>query len=121
MEKENKNKMSCKMNLNRGNFIYTVTKAFGSAALLFPPLTDFAVNERVENNITVGQVMDMFISEVPNAPFDKTVDTLKAGNRDVIVTGIVTSMFASRSNTKNDCFKRKLIIAHEPTFYKHLE
>jgi putative NIF3 family GTP cyclohydrolase 1 type 2 len=71
---------------------------------------------------TVGEIMDLFIKEVPGAPFAQTVDTLKAGNRDIKVTGIVTTMFATveviRKTIELDA---QLIIAHEPTFYNHLD
>ena len=64
--------------------------------------------------------MDAFIKEVPNAPFKNTVDTLKAGNRDITVTGIVTSTFATVPVIKKAIeLKANFIIVHEPTFYNH--
>ena len=49
----------------------------------------------VKKPYTVGDIMDIIIKPIPGAPFDKTVDTLKSGNRDIVVTGIVTTMFAT--------------------------
>lgn len=69
---------------------------------------------------TVGDVMDIVTKDIPGAPFSKTVDTLKSGSREMLVTGIVTTMFATvdiiREAIKN---KANFIIAHEPTFYNH--
>lgn len=52
----------------------------------------------------------------------ETVDTFKSGNPDDVVTGIATCMFANmetlRKAVANHC---NLIIAHEPTFYNHLD
>jgi putative NIF3 family GTP cyclohydrolase 1 type 2 len=64
--------------------------------------------------------MDLFINEVQGAPFDKTVDTLKSGNREIIVTGIVTTMFATIEVIRKTIeLGANFIIAHEPTFYNH--
>lgn len=71
---------------------------------------------------TVGQIMDKFISEVPGAPFRITVDTIKAGNRDIVVSGIVTTMFATIPVIeKTIALKANFIIAHEPSYYNHLD
>lgn len=107
---------------NRRKFISTTSKAVGSMVLLSSPLLSFAKVFIQKESITVGEIMDLFIAEVPGAPIDKTVDTLKAGSRDIVVTGIVTSMFATI-----DVIKRAIelganfIIAHEPTFYNHTD
>jgi len=56
----------------------------------------------------------------PNAPFASTVDTLKAGNRNIQVSGIVTTMFATIDVIKKAiAAEANFIIAHEPTFYNH--
>ncbi|MEP7142201.1 MAG: Nif3-like dinuclear metal center hexameric protein [Ferruginibacter sp.] len=109
--------------LNRRKFISTATKAAGAGLLMSSPLLTFAkIPESNYKNITVGEIIDRFISEVPGAPFETTVDTLKAGNRDIIVTGIVTSMFATLEMVqKTIALGANFIIAHEPTFYNHLD
>jgi putative NIF3 family GTP cyclohydrolase 1 type 2 len=67
---------------------------------------------------TVGQVIELFIKEVPGAPFEKTVDTLKAGSRETVVTGIVTTMFPTLAVIqKTIALGANLIIVHEPTYY----
>jgi putative NIF3 family GTP cyclohydrolase 1 type 2 len=80
-------------------------------------------NKTVINNsdtITVGQIIDTFISEVPSGKLKETVDTLKAGSLDTQVKGIVTTMFATVEVIKKSiAIGANLIIAHEPTFYSH--
>jgi putative NIF3 family GTP cyclohydrolase 1 type 2 len=76
----------------------------------------------VKENWTVKQVIDLILKSFPGAPFSSTVDTIKAGNIDQRVTGIVTTMFATvdviRATAKSGA---NFIIAHEPTFYNHLD
>lgn len=105
--------------IDRRAFISTATKAAG-ALLLTAPLINFAAYQ--PGIVTVGQVMDLFISEVQGVPVATTVDTLKAGNRDTKVTGIVTSMFATLEVIRKAiALKANFIIAHEPTFYNHAD
>jgi putative NIF3 family GTP cyclohydrolase 1 type 2 len=71
---------------------------------------------------TVGEIMDLFIKEVPGGPITNTVDTLKAGNRDIQVTGIVTTMFATIEVIRKSIeLGANFIIAHEPAFYNHAD
>jgi putative NIF3 family GTP cyclohydrolase 1 type 2 len=91
----------------------------GSALILSSPLIILAAGVHAKS-LTVGQIIDLFIKEIPNAPFANTVDTLKSGNRDLVVTGIVTTMFATiEVIRKAVSLKANFIIAHEPTFYNH--
>jgi putative NIF3 family GTP cyclohydrolase 1 type 2 len=69
---------------------------------------------------TVGEIIDLFLKEIPGAPFATTVDTLKSGSRDMQVKGIVTTMFATIPVIKQAIqLGANFIIAHEPTFYNH--
>lgn len=107
----------------RRTFITTLSKAAGGAALLTTPAlgkaNDFFSSQAA---VTVGDIMDLFIKQVPGAPFSQTVDTLKAGSRDTPVTGVVTTMFATIDVIKKAMdAKANFIIAHEPTFYNHLD
>jgi putative NIF3 family GTP cyclohydrolase 1 type 2 len=71
---------------------------------------------------TVGDIMDLVIKDIPGAPFAQTVDTLKSGNRQMVVTGIVTTMFATVDIIQQAIKARaNFIIAHEPTFYNHTD
>ena len=109
--------------LDRRKFIASATRAAGAAVLLSSPLMSFAgMSSADTKDITVGEIMDAFISEVAGAPFSTTVDTLKAGNREIKVTGIVTSMFATLEVIQKAIASgANFIIAHEPTFYNHLD
>lgn len=110
-------------NKSRRQFVTTLTKAVGGAAVLATPfVSNAAAFFTKKNTYTVGQIMDLFIKQVPGAPFEETVDTLKAGNRDIVVTGIVTTMFATVAVIKKAVdLGANFIIAHEPTFYNHLD
>jgi putative NIF3 family GTP cyclohydrolase 1 type 2 len=109
--------------VDRRKFMSTMTKAVGSAMFLTTPLERSAKNLFQGNQSwTVGQIIDLFINAVPGAPFETTVDTLKSGSRDIKVTGIVTTMFATLEVIqKAIALKANFIIAHEPTFYNHLD
>lgn len=109
--------------VKRRKFIAALTKAVGSTVFLSAPMVSLAGSFfSVKDSRTVGQIMDLFIKEVPGAPFENTVDTLKAGSRDTAVTGIVTTMFPTLEVIqKAIVLKANFIIAHEPTFYNHLD
>lgn len=72
--------------------------------------------------MTVQQVIDLIMKEIPGAPFQQTVDTIKAGDPNQQVTGIVTTMFATVDVIrKTAALRANFIIAHEPTFYSHTD
>jgi putative NIF3 family GTP cyclohydrolase 1 type 2 len=80
-----------------------------SASAAEPELTARQVIERIQKSVGVPW----------NA---KTVDTFKAGNPDTKVTGIATTFAATFDVLQRAAASGKnLIIAHEPTFYNHLD
>lgn len=100
---------------NRREFLLKSGAIIG-AGILANPLTGFPYS--VKKSWTVGEIMDTFISQVPNAPFAQTVDTIKIGSRDTVVTGVVTTMFTTIEIIKKAIeLKANLIIPHEPTFF----
>lgn len=105
----------------RREFVGTLAKAAG-ASLLLP---DFDLPQAVAASrqaFMVGQVIDLIVRTIPNAPFPKTVDTLKSGSLSQNVTGIVTTMFATVGVIeKAIAAGANFIIAHEPTFYNHAD
>lgn len=107
----------------RRKFLSTLAKGAGAAVFLPMPGARVAGSFPLSPPTwTVGQIMDLFIQEVPRGVIDNTVDTLKAGNRDIKVSGIVTSMFASLEVIRKAIeLGANFIIAHEPTFYNHLD
>jgi putative NIF3 family GTP cyclohydrolase 1 type 2 len=73
-------------------------------------------------SMTIQQVIDVILKEIPGAPFEKTVDTVKSGNADQPVTGIISTMFATvEVIEKAIALKANFIIVHEPTFYNHAD
>jgi len=106
---------------NRRDFIFSLSKVIGSSLLLTHPILSSANNlQAIEESITVGDVISGFLKEIPGAPFNKTVDTLKAGSLDLKVKGILTSAFATIENIRKAIdIGANFIIAHEPTFYNH--
>ncbi|MEO5979415.1 MAG: Nif3-like dinuclear metal center hexameric protein [Chryseolinea sp.] len=75
-----------------------------------------------QTKMTIQQVIDVILKEIPGAPFAKTVDTIKSGDAGWVVTGIVTTMFATVDVIKKAAsLGANFIIAHEPTFYGHTD
>jgi putative NIF3 family GTP cyclohydrolase 1 type 2 len=106
--------------MKRRDFINTISKVTGGVALASMPFTGNAHSFTHAVQPTVGDIIDLFIKQVPGAPFNNTVDTLKAGNRDTKVTGVVTTMFATVAVIRKAIeLGANFIIAHEPTFYNH--
>lgn len=103
----------------RRAFITNTLKASAAAALLNIPGIAIALQQK---KYTIKEVMDIILKEVPGAPFKTTVDTLKSGDEKQTVTGIVTTMFATVQVIEEAAkLKANFIIAHEPTFYNHLD
>jgi len=104
---------------HRRDFILKTSALIGAGLVLQPfPL----FSQQTKKEYTVGEIMERFIAAVPNAPFEKTVDTLKSGRKYQVVTGIVTTMFATITVIQKAIeLNANFIIAHEPTFYNHLD
>jgi putative NIF3 family GTP cyclohydrolase 1 type 2 len=104
----------------RRKFITTLTRATGSTLFLSMPLLNNAEGIQTEQAWTVGAIMDLFIKEIKGAPFASTVDTLKSGKRETVVTGVVTTMFATIEVIRKTINAgANFIIAHEPSYYNH--
>lgn len=100
----------------RRAFIRNVVKAGAAGLMVWPALEHLTAGE----NLTVNQVIAKILASLPGEPLKETVDTLKSGSGDQVVTGIVTTMFAT-VDVIGQAMKRNanFIIAHEPTFYNH--
>jgi putative NIF3 family GTP cyclohydrolase 1 type 2 len=102
----------------RRDFIGSVVKAGAAGVMVTPLFNHFTTNE----TLTVSQVIERIIAEVPGGKLNETVDTLKSGSGDQVVTGIVTTMFATVKVIQTAAkMKANFIIAHEPTFYNHTD
>jgi len=106
------------MKPTRRNFIKKSSLLIGTG-LIANPFVAFSTSAK---GYTVGEIMDLFVAQIPKAPFPQTVDTLKTGVKEQKVTGIVTSMFATLTVIRKAIeLKANFIIVHEPTFYNHLD
>lgn len=104
-------------------FLSQMLKASLASAFAISMRPAFASNETIkQERVTVGAIMDMLLKEIPGAPFANTVDTLKSGSKEIEVTGIVTTMFATIDIIRKSIAQgANFIIAHEPTFYNHTD
>ena len=105
---------------SRRNFLSNLAFVTAGQMVAMPLLASENELNTSKSEITVGQLIDQFISEVPGGKLKETVDTLKSGTLDTPVKGIVTTMFATVEVIKKTiAMGANFIIAHEPTFYSH--
>jgi putative NIF3 family GTP cyclohydrolase 1 type 2 len=109
--------------LQRRSFISSLLKAGGAASLLSVPSIGLTVSRfQSLRTYSVQDVIDIIVKEIPGAPFHQTVDTIKAGQADQQVKGIVTTMFPTvEVIEKTASSGANFIIAHEPSFYNHTD
>ena len=70
----------------------------------------------------VQDIIDLILKDVNVPPIADTIDTVKFGDTSQVVTGIVTTMFATvEVIEKAIALKANFIIVHEPTFFKGLD
>lgn len=78
--------------------------------------------EAFPQKLTVQNVIDIIMKDLGGTIASGSVDTIKAGKADTVVTGIVCTMFATMdiiAQTKK--LGANFIIAHEPTLYNHTD
>jgi putative NIF3 family GTP cyclohydrolase 1 type 2 len=99
----------------------SVTKLAGASMVLAVPGVSLAASKwQAKNPLTVKQVIDTILKEVPGAPFAKTVDQLVSGSMGQEVTGIVTTMFPTIEVIEKAAKAgANFIIAHETPFYNN--
>lgn len=108
----------------RRQFVTSLLKAAsGTAAFLLLPRFGFTASTgSATADMSIQQVIDLILKSVPGAPFPNTVDTIKAGDPNREVKGIVTTMFATTDVIEKTAqLGANFIIAHEPTFYNHTD
>ncbi|HVW16015.1 MAG TPA: Nif3-like dinuclear metal center hexameric protein [Mucilaginibacter sp.] len=107
--------------LTRRKFIQNAGIAAGAGMVLSMPLAAKAASFwKTDDPVTVKQIMNKFIAEVGVGNIPNTVDTLKSGSPDMVVTGVLTTMFATIEMIRKAIgLGANFIIAHEPTFYNH--
>lgn len=73
-------------------------------------------------SLTASQIIEKIIKKTDAATIPNTVDVIKEGDPETVVTGIVTSMFATMEVLKQAvAMKCNLLIVHEPLYYNHLD
>src|ERR1700755_152004 len=103
--------------MDRRHFLSTTAAALAASAIPFTHAT-----ARSNRAMTVQQVIDSLLADIPGAPFPNTVDTIKTGDPSQQVKGIVTTMFPTNEIIgKTISLGANFIIAHEPTFYNHAD
>lgn len=77
---------------------------------------------KVAKNATASQVIAAIISNTGCKTIPNTVDVIKEGDPQTVVTGVITCMFATMDVLK-EAVERKcnLLIVHEPLYYNHLD
>lgn len=104
----------------RREFLTTIAAASGVAMIPGWSVAGNTDDTGRVTKLTVQQVIDLILKEIPGAPFAQTVDTLKSGEGQQLVSGIVTTMFTTIDVIKQAAsIGANFIIAHEPTFYGH--
>ncbi|MBA4851269.1 Nif3-like dinuclear metal center hexameric protein [Emticicia sp. BO119] len=90
----------------------------------FQGLLGLALLEAVSTNVfgaeklTVQQIIDTILKNYAGEPIKNTNDTIKAGSADMVVTGIVTTMFPTvEVIRKAHDIGANFLIVHEPTYY----
>lgn len=79
-------------------------------------------NSVPDKKITASQVIASIIKNTGSTLIPNTVDVIKEGDPETIVTGIVTCMFATMDVLKQAVAKNcNLIIVHEPLYYNHTD
>lgn len=112
--------------LARREFISNTLKAAGALALpagfIAAPALEKPNRQGSAAGYTVQDIINIIFKEIPGAPINGTVDTMKSGSANQQVTGIVTTMFPTVSVIKEAAKQNaNFIIAHEPTYYNHAD
>ena len=102
----------------RRQFLESAAALAGTSIAMTLPRT--GLSRSLLQATTVGQVIDIILKEVPGAPFATTVDQLRSGSMDQVVTGIVTTMFPTLEVIEKTAkVGANLIVAHETPFYNN--
>jgi putative NIF3 family GTP cyclohydrolase 1 type 2 len=118
MHTEHQHNILLQQEWGRRRFLQNLSAAAGATALGMIPGISLAVPAA----LTIQEVIDRILKEIPGTPFRQTVDTIKAGDPSQAVTGIVTTMFATVDVIeKAAALGANFIIAHEPAFYNHAD
>lgn len=97
----------------------TVKSAGGLTLFSMQPFIDPG-SLAIKKSYSVQDIIDLILKEGGLSPLQETVDTIKFGQADQIVSGIVTTMFPTVAVIEKAIkLKANFIIAHEPSYYNH--
>lgn len=100
--------------LSRRQFVVSSLATLGALPSLGSPV-------HVQNDLTVQQLIDLILKEIPGS-VPNTVDTIKIGDPNQKITGVVTSMFPTIEVIRKAIkLKANFLIVHEPSFYNHAD
>lgn len=101
----------------RRQFLKKTGLGLAAAPFLALPLSSCAATD-----LTIGQVMELIMAEIPGDRNPNTVDTVKIGDPSWTVKGIATTFLATVPVIEKAAVQGiNFIITHEPTFYNHLD
>lgn len=108
---------------DRRKFIRNTGMILGSASIFNLPLFAKAQTISVKDQTyTVQNIIDLIIKETKVPVLKESIDYIKFGSPDQIVTGIVSTMFPTIDVIEKAVeLKANFIIAHEPTFYNAVD
>jgi len=73
-------------------------------------------------SLTIQAAIDRIIAAVPGAPFEQTVDVVKAGDPSQPLSAVAVTFLASADAIAQAAhLGANLLISHEPVFYSHLD
>ncbi len=103
------------MTINRRQFLKTGAKGIALAALTGAGMT-------ATTSSSCEEVIEQIVTKMIGKPLEKSVDTIKMGDARQPVRGMVTTMFPTCEVLEKAAqIGANLVIAHEPTFYSHLD
>jgi putative NIF3 family GTP cyclohydrolase 1 type 2 len=79
-------------------------------------------NNGSASSATAKEIIEKIINNTGASRIPNTVDVIKEGDPQTVITGIVTTMFATMDVLKKAVEKNcNLIIVHEPLYYNHTD
>jgi putative NIF3 family GTP cyclohydrolase 1 type 2 len=85
-------------------------------------IPNWGQNSQNQKAMTAQQVISMIIKNTGANTIPNTVDVIKEGDPQTVVTGIVTCMFATLDVLKQAVAKNcNMLVVHEPLYYNHLD
>ncbi|HEY0743822.1 MAG TPA: Nif3-like dinuclear metal center hexameric protein [Chryseosolibacter sp.] len=96
-------------------------RQFVAASLATLSMLPGSASASVQARPTVQELIDLILKQIPGS-VPNTVDTIKIGDPDQTVRGVVTSMFPTIEVIRKTIdLNANFLIVHEPSFYNHTD